>query len=496
MADVKKLKIDGTNYDVKIPSENVKLMTGYSKGSSTNAITPSDSLNSAVGKLECRADKNQANVLYALDKIGTNLFDIASPDSTRTTDVALLDNGGATLSCSNASWTQYYKAIPTNIGQKYKIVAYVDSLTNVSGDQFVIVFRTNNSGGTEYTSFRSITTTGTNEALITASSSNLFVGIYINNSGTSKSSSVNLRIMICTEEEWNRLQSFQPYGAPNYDLTRLEAEDRAALAEVVDSGAKNRFKYDSWNGCAVSSGTAVYENNGVTLTSTGNDCFTVYTSSEFPADARITGKTGETIVISWDYEVADGVEGQLYIFPNATTTGMVYGNIRDKKVEYTFTSGISYITFRCGVRGNGNVAKYKNIMCSTKVAFAVSSKFVPYRAIPQLTELNKRTVVPVVQAFSKVDDLSFTVPSGYTAIVFLTGFANVTSVMGLKCIAGDVTYGLVEDSTTQSRHGLSTTFMISASFDINVDVYVSYVQTVSSATDSIRLLVQFRKTTV
>lgn len=256
MADVKKLKIDGTNYDVKIPSENVKLMTGYSKGSSTNAITPSDSLNSAIGKLECRADANQANVLYALDKIGTNLFDIASPDSTRTTDVALLDNGGATLSCSNASWTQYYKAIPTNIGQKYKIVAYVDSLTNVSGDQFVIVFRTNNSGGTEYTSFRSITTTGTNEALITASSSNLFVGIYINNSETSKSSSVNLRIMICTEEEWNRLQSFQPYGKSNMDLT-------TSARYNLKKGVKNLFnRFYQAGSVGSSNSTVVFTING------------------------------------------------------------------------------------------------------------------------------------------------------------------------------------------------------------------------------------------
>lgn len=50
-----------------------------------------------------------------------------------------------------------------------------------------------------------------------------------------------VKAMVCTEDAWNQSHDWQPPALPNYDLTRLQSEDRAALVEVVDEGAKNKF---------------------------------------------------------------------------------------------------------------------------------------------------------------------------------------------------------------------------------------------------------------
>ena len=52
-------------------------------------------------------------------------------------------------------------------------------------------------------------------------------------------------IMICTKSEWKVSQEYEPYGLSNPDLTRLESEDRNALVEVIDKGAKNLSSVDS-----------------------------------------------------------------------------------------------------------------------------------------------------------------------------------------------------------------------------------------------------------
>lgn len=77
-----------------------------------------------------------------------------------------------------------------------------------------------------------------------ASSGDVYIEFYINFSDTIAPSNTATfsENMICTEADWKVSQKYVPYARPNYDLTRLQAEDRAALAEQIDEGAKNVFK--------------------------------------------------------------------------------------------------------------------------------------------------------------------------------------------------------------------------------------------------------------
>lgn len=80
-------KIAVTKQSIAIKSNQVNGMTSYSKATSSSAITTSDSLNTAVGKLEYKADNNETNISNANTQIadifnrcvgGKNLCPVAS----------------------------------------------------------------------------------------------------------------------------------------------------------------------------------------------------------------------------------------------------------------------------------------------------------------------------------------------------------------------------------------------------------------------------------
>ena len=363
-SNIKKFKYDDNGHvteSTAADAEDLNLSSYSTPTTGTTAIGTSDDVQTAIGKLDHQSHIDQTNILYALETGAANYAPLEGDSKT---------GSGYFLNATSKGMNIIPSGTTVHVYCEYTKIANTQfsiQLTNVTGD--VIGSTTSYAPGAS--------TSGTLSVDVTPNVDAYGYNAYYN--GASGNTCTLTKVMICPKNVWDAIQKYVPYSIPNYDLTRLEAEDRAGLVDVVDSAAKNRLNYDAWKGCPVSAGSAVYENNGVTLTATGDDCFTVYTPSEFPESARITGKTGETIILSWDCEVADNVGGAVYIFPNGSTTGMVTANIRDKKLEYTFTSGITYITFRVGVRGVGSVAKYKNIMVATKAAFGVSQKFEPYR---------------------------------------------------------------------------------------------------------------------
>lgn len=102
-------------------------------------------------------------------------------------------------------------------------------------------------------------------------------------------------------------------------------------------------------------GTAVFENNGVTITAESKDAYTDYTSE----NAKIPVTAGKTYVLSWEggqYE-----DGRVMILPKGSAINVVdvYGG---KQAKYTATVGIDYITFRFGVITQGKTVSFENIM--------------------------------------------------------------------------------------------------------------------------------------
>ena len=65
--------------------------------------------------------------------------------------------------------------------------------------------------------------------------------------------------------------TFQTGALPNYDLTRLEAEDRAALIEQVDSGAKNKLNCDRLKSAVTDRGITFTPLSDGTIKATGTN---------------------------------------------------------------------------------------------------------------------------------------------------------------------------------------------------------------------------------
>ena len=130
-------------------------------------------------------------------------------------------------------------------------------------------------------------------------------------------------------------------------------------SEQKQYSGKNLLNYDAWKDVPITRGTAIYENNGITLTATENDCYSEMGKS-FPDNAKIKVSEGETLTLSW--EESENKEGNIYIFGNGIVSNRAStDNRQSKKLSYTVPSGVTFITFRFGVTTTGDTISYKNI---------------------------------------------------------------------------------------------------------------------------------------
>lgn len=162
-------------------------------------------------------------------------------------------------------------------------------------------------------------------------------------------------------------------GDPSPDNIRpIKGLDSVA---VMRYGA-NLFDYEKFKQVKCVGGTAVFENNGVTITANKADCYTAHTKSDgFPDDCSIPVKPGETITFSW--EESTNTPGTVRIFPNGKSSGGGYVNNASKKsLSYTATEGVSFIAYRFGVLNAGDTISYKNIQCT--IGAEAPTVYTPY----------------------------------------------------------------------------------------------------------------------
>lgn len=158
----------------------------------------------------------------------------------------------------------------------------------------------------------------------------------------------------------NKITKF--YTNNNGD-TVLNDSDDGKIQDLVIYGkseqaqykGKNLLNYEKWKTVNIINGTAVFENNGVTLTAINEDAYTNYTDEK----SKILVTVGKTYTLSWESEQIEG--SRAFIFPN----GMIANSVEvrnEKQVKYTVPVGIDYITFRVGVLKKGQTISFKNIM--------------------------------------------------------------------------------------------------------------------------------------
>lgn len=174
--------------------------------------------------------------------------------------------------------------------------------------------------------------------------------------------------------------TFVPYAKTNRELTVAENEDRAALVDLVDAGAKNDFDLDTLFPSAVNYHATVSKSNGtVLITSTGNygRCAIPYTfkagifvfscsvsnfiqaggtsTIRFSTNSDGSGKIAEPVTISGDGKYSTKIA------VSSDTAGYI--------ILYINSSGDSYI----------NSASFSDLMVCTAADYTINPDFVPYR---------------------------------------------------------------------------------------------------------------------
>lgn len=265
-----------------------------------------------------------------------------------------------------------------------KVYIDLDITTKTGGDISIQLMDANDQVCSNFASF---TSTGHKTAVLTVNSNKTATGwnAYQNAAGTVEISN----FMIIPEDAYLAgFTDFMPNSLPNYDLTRLQSEDRAELAELVDSGAKQLVDL---------SNTGTGTHNNVTFTNLGGNKYKVNgTPSAVDTHLDIMGtwstvpsfisnNVGKTIVFATNQE-------HVYygIIPIVGGSALEYvsGN-KTNPVAYTIPSNLSGALLRIYVDTNHT---YDNVtaelLVCTKAAFGVSPKFVPY--VPTLYQVDER----------------------------------------------------------------------------------------------------------
>lgn len=176
--------------------------------------------NSELTKLE---SEDRSNILYALETGASNYAPIEGDTVTGSSNFLNATRAGMKVFPSGTVlhvYCEYTKATNTQL---------IIGMTNSAGS-FI-------SGCEIYTPLETTTSFITADVTLTQDAYG-YLGFY---SGSAGDTCTVSKVMICPKTVWDAIQKYVPYSVPNHDLTKLETENRAALVEQVDEGAKNKF---------------------------------------------------------------------------------------------------------------------------------------------------------------------------------------------------------------------------------------------------------------
>ena len=157
---------------------------------------------------------NQTNILYAIEKVGKNLVPLKNDVLTNNGVTITIEDSIVTVNGkSNSGLTTITLATFTLKAGTYKISGGSDSAT---GADFFM--RLGKAADDSYISY-SASNAPVNEFTL-ASDTNVKLTILLNAS-VGQVTNVKFYPMICDKDIYDQSSSFVPYGAPNYDLTRM-----------------------------------------------------------------------------------------------------------------------------------------------------------------------------------------------------------------------------------------------------------------------------------
>lgn len=364
---------DGTTYKRVTSTEK----STWNNKQSALTTAQMNAVNSGINSTKVsQISTNQANILYSLNTGVKNVLPIKFPDRT-VYGVTLINNNDGSIRVNGTNSQSSGTILLANIQSDIYTDGYSD-LSNFLGKNkdYVLVGNTTTANlriqvlGWNSSSDNSIIASSSTDAVSFNTSTWNYIAIRLWAAASAAFSNVTITPMICTADAWAQSHDHQPPALPNSDLTRLEAEDRAALAEEIDAGAKNIIvPYD-----------VTYPVRGMTLTYSSDGILVTGTATENPYSYLKTGtitiKAGVTYAV---YDSAYTNNNTAYFYVDSSTAFDIATPSITNEARYLVAKNSGTFNIYMRAPYNVTVNKLHNPMICTKAAWKVSQKFVPYR---------------------------------------------------------------------------------------------------------------------
>ena len=371
---------------------------------------------------------NQTNILYTANRTGKNVlitqraYEVGYSDTikgityTVQDDYSVKVNGTCTASTGDYStFVIISSALHADNNYGHEISGFIlNGCPNLNGDLWIAIERRDS----PYTNYGYDDGSNASGVTINTIPTGVNVLIFIR---VPSGKTINNAVVYPMIRPAFTDSTYQPPSLPNYDLTRLESEDRAGLVECVDGGAKNKFDI---NGVYNADATLTISGNTITMT-------TDDTRTYLKIWAKIYNSSGTEI--AYPIEPTDITANGVYNFPFTKTSNASYmrfghnGATKDGKLSYKI-DGLANGDYILQIKvincttASGHLS-WGDIMICTKAAFGVSPKFVPYRYDPYTTTwqnisnsttLYARRCGHVVTVNGYMDNISFTANTAVT----------------------------------------------------------------------------------
>ena len=386
-----------------------KIKAKYTKPS--GGIPKSD-LASAVQTSLDQVDANKANILFVANRTVKNLLDIIDSPSGTSQGITYTNNGDQsytvkgtstgndayiTLATFEAPFPEWLTA-GTKLGLR---------CSNVNA-RLILVPRINGTyQSTVYAGFSDIASW-----TVPQNMDRLIVRFKVSDPGVTVNDN-NVRGMICYKSLGGIDPSIVPGAKPNSNLTVLEAEDRAALAEEIDAGAKNKFQITqaSTTGYTVNSDGTVTASGALSKSEFNMGNFLTGTLSNLVLSG-CTGGSDSTYCLLFQYRISGGNVQAIRQYDDPVVINLT-----------NVTWSALYIEVKSLSAGQTKIFKP---MVATKAAFGVSQKFVPYR-LPYDELIGNTFSGDFTQ--DKLDNLATGITGGAVPANLITGITSASWVV-------------------------------------------------------------------
>ena len=234
--------------------------------------------------------------------------------------------------------------------------------------------------------------------------------------------------LLCVKSVYDQDSSYQPPALPNYDLTRLESEDRAGLIDVVDGGAKNLLDTPT---VTVSDITFTADSDHYITASPNNGDGRLYTYAN--CQYKLHLKKG-TYILALEIKTSTSSNNANVLVTNTSNTEVA--TIPNWEVQNK--TGLVYREFTISTEADYGVlmkcyTMAARLMICTKAAFCVSQKFVPYaKSNYSLTGLTSGLLATSYQTVSPIGNYISDIEGGYVKIGNLI-------VINIRCTVDNAT---------------------------------------------------------